>query len=135
MDNVPQPWLEEVDPQVLRRRRERIVLILGAVVLFGLFGLLARYLYREPSASTDELLQVAHNAVRARINPNGQLHFSTAAESQVMSVGGERYEVRGWVQDVMESGKGAAYLFTVTLDRDVNRNGYTLVDVSVIEQY
>jgi hypothetical protein len=132
MNDGEEQWPEDVDPDMLRRRRERVALILGGLLLFSLAGLLAYWL-RPAQTSADEVPLVAEHAVAQQLHARGALHFSPPAEVQVVPVSAGQYLVRGWVMDVAAGGQSWRYLYTVTVI--VGSSEYTVRDVSVMEQY
>lgn len=131
---MEEPWLDDVDPEVLRRRRERFVLLLSTILVLALAGVLARALYVPSEPPRDLLLLAAREAVRTAIDVRGTLHFNTPQEFQVTPVEGERYEVRGWATDITPEGLSRSYIFVVTLENDSSRQQFRVADLSVIEQ-
>jgi hypothetical protein len=134
MNSVAEEWLEAVDPEVLRRRRERIALILGGVLLFLLAGLLS-YSLRPTKPPKDDVLLAAQYGVRRELEVHGSLHFNSSTDAQVQALSEQEFLVRGWVQDVAPDGRVWLYLYHATVDIDSNRGEYHVHDISVLPQY
>jgi hypothetical protein len=123
---------EVVDPEVLRRRREWVALILGGLLLLALAGAVAWRL-RPAQGSADDVPLVAEHAVAQQLHSRGVLHFSSPGEVQVAPISAGQFLVRGWVVDVAADGRSWRYFYSVTVM--VGSSEYTARDVSVMEQY
>jgi hypothetical protein len=127
-------WLDAVDPEVLRRRRERIALIVGGIVVLALAAVLAWSL-RPPKMPDNWVLMAAEGAVRREIISRGSLFFSPPGDTQVTSTGQNQFLVRGWVMQVADDGRSWAFLYYGTVDLDANRGVATVHDLSILPEY
>jgi hypothetical protein len=132
MSSAEGQWLEAVDPEILRRRRERIVLLLGAVVVLFLAVTLAYYNRPRP-APPDEMLHAVQYAIRHTILVRGTLFFNSAVDAQVVHLDDNRFEVRGWVQDVNADGFSWTYLYDAKVEP--RQSDYNVYDVTVVPQF
>ncbi len=113
MDAVEEP-LPELDPEILRRRRERTALIAGGVVLIAVVAILGYRLLR-PLPATDYVLLAAEEMVRSQVHPHGVLHFSPKELTTVTDLGDDGYRVQGWVEDVTDSGPAQRCFYSVNV--------------------
>jgi hypothetical protein len=133
-------WLETVDPEVLRRRRERVALIAGAVVVFAIAIAIAIALNRSDSGALSSVYMAAQEAISSQLAREGKLRFSSMDETQIVQAEGDpgsdrqRYMVRGWVQDVAHGGEVKSYLFTAWVDRDPAARTDTVHSISLMPQ-
>lgn len=129
---MEEQWLEAVDPEVLRRRRGRIALVAGGLLLFGFLGVLAYWL-KPPASFADDVPLAAEYAVAQHLQIHGKLHFNPVSDAQVTRESTGQYLVRGWVKDVASDGRTWSYLYSVTVID--GQSEYTFRDVTVMEQY
>jgi len=129
---VEKQWLEAVDPEVLQRRRQKIVLVLGGLLLFAVVGGLAYWLSPRLSSS-DDLPLAAQVAVSHQLQARGKLLFNSASEAQVVPQAPGQFLVRGWVRDIAADGRSWNYFYSVTVV--VGQSDYTFRDISVTEQF
>jgi hypothetical protein len=136
-DNHERP-LETVDPEVLRRRRERLGLIAGGLVVFAIAGAIAFELNKPDSSAASNVYVAAQGAISSQITPKGKLRFIPMNETQITrtgdSGGAQRFMVRGWVQDVTDGGQVQTYMFTVLVDRDPVSRTDAVHDISLLPQ-
>lgn len=134
MSGVEERWQRDLNPEVLLRRRERMALTIGGIVVLVLVAA-AAYLFNRPGPPPEgEILRAAQYAVANAVNARGRLHFNAPEETQISKIGDNVFEVRGWVLDVSESGIGRGYLFVVTVVHDSNKKLDYVRNVSVAEQ-
>jgi len=135
MSSVQEQWLEAIDPEVLLRRRERMALAIGGVVLL-LLVLGAAYLFNRPGPPPgNDVLGAAEYAVANSIKPRGTLHFNSLEEAQITQKAPNLYEVRGWVMDLAPTGESQIYIYVATVQRDENRKSDRVRDISVVPEY
>jgi hypothetical protein len=139
MNESRERWLEAVDPEVLRRRRERLGLIVGGLVVFAIVIAVAFELNKTDSGAVSNVYLAAQGAVSSQMTPKGKLRFSTLNETQVTQIAGDssgpqRFLVRGWVQDVTESGQVETSMFTLVVDRDPVSRTDRVHDMSLVPQ-
>lgn len=134
MNSVEEKWLDGLDPEVLRRRRERVALIAGALLLFAIAGVLA-YLLNRSHTSTDDILLAAQYGVRRSMDFQGQLMFNTPQEAQIVPLGDQKYEVRGWVVEIGGNGTARSYFYSLVVDRDPDRRTDSIWDVALVPRY
>ena len=120
---------------MLLRRRERLALTIGGVLLLAIVGTAAWWFERPAASPTAELARTAEYAVANHLHVRGTLHFNTAEEAQITQKSNTVYEVRGWVSDVGPDGITQSYFYFVTLERDPGHNQDRVVQISVVEQY
>jgi hypothetical protein len=132
MSDGEEQWLDDVDPEVLRRRRGRIALILGGLLLFSAAGVLAYWL-RPDQSDAAKVPLAAQYAISRQLNDHGALHFNPPAEAQVVAVSKSEFLVRGWVTDLASDGRKRSYWYSVIVVEGAS--DYTFRDISVVEQY
>ncbi len=113
MSAVEEP-VPELDPEVLRRRRERSVLVAGSALLFAVVAILGYQLLR-PLPVTDHVLLAAQEAVRHHMEPRGSLHFSPKQVTTITDLGDGGYRVQGWVEDITDAGQAEPYFYSVDI--------------------
>jgi hypothetical protein len=140
MSDAEERWLEVVDPEVLRRRRERLALLAGALLVFATAIVIAVTLNKADTGSASDVYLAAQGAVASQLAPKGRLDFSSQRETRIECVSGDsasgpqQYLVRGWVHDIAAGGQVAAYLFTAYVDRDPATHTDTVHGISVLPQ-
>jgi hypothetical protein len=131
---VEERWLDSLDPEVMFRRRMRMGLIAGAILVFAMAGVVA-YLLIPKQRPADQVLIAAQHAVQAQMLVRGTPFFSPPSVTQVTALSANQFQVRGWVQDVTPDGKLWNYLYSATVDYDPMHARYNVYDVAVVEQY
>ena len=127
-------WSPNLDPEVLRRRRGRLAMAAGALVVLALGVLVAYALWEPEPVRGSYILLAAQQAVRNSLTVEGRLRFNSPAEAQIQETAEDTFLVRGWVQDVTPSGRVRAYLYSAVVEPDPRRGTATARDVQMFAQ-